>query len=29
MLRAVQDDPEARREGFLGMQALQTPSLVG
>ncbi len=29
MLRTVAGDPDARREGFLGMQALQTPSLVG
>jgi 6-hydroxy-3-succinoylpyridine 3-monooxygenase len=29
MLRHVQEDPDARREGFLSMQALQTPSLVG
>jgi 3-(3-hydroxy-phenyl)propionate hydroxylase len=29
MLRHVQDDPDARREGFLSAQALQTPSLTG
>jgi 3-(3-hydroxy-phenyl)propionate hydroxylase len=29
MLRTVASDPDARREGFLGMQALKTPSLVG
>jgi 3-(3-hydroxy-phenyl)propionate hydroxylase len=29
MLRHVAGDPDARREGFLSMQALITPSLVG
>jgi hypothetical protein len=29
MLRHVAGDADARREGFLGMRALQTPSLVG
>jgi 3-(3-hydroxy-phenyl)propionate hydroxylase len=29
MLRTVASDPDSRREGFLGMQALKTPSLVG
>ena len=29
MLRTVASDPDARREGFLSMQALKTPSLVG
>jgi 3-(3-hydroxy-phenyl)propionate hydroxylase/6-hydroxy-3-succinoylpyridine 3-monooxygenase len=28
MLRHVQDDPDARREGFLSAQALRTSSLV-
>jgi 3-(3-hydroxy-phenyl)propionate hydroxylase/6-hydroxy-3-succinoylpyridine 3-monooxygenase len=29
MLRTVAADADARREGFLSMQALKTPSLVG
>jgi 3-(3-hydroxy-phenyl)propionate hydroxylase len=29
MLRSVASDPDARRDGFLSMQALKTPSLVG
>jgi 3-(3-hydroxy-phenyl)propionate hydroxylase/6-hydroxy-3-succinoylpyridine 3-monooxygenase len=29
MLRHVEGDPDARREGFLSMRGLVTPSLVG